>query len=100
MLNEKYHPKDMMSRVMQKRELNVLTLEASKDPDKCVMNISCLKIEYKHKLSEEDKVTALVRAAGPKYANTIFNKTILTESKGSSKLVIYSILIQRCLKLK
>ena len=42
-----------------------------------------LEIEYKHKLSEEDKVTALVVAvaAGPKYANTIFNKTRMIESR-------------------
>jgi len=81
MLNEKYRPKDMTSRVMQKRELNALTLKASEDPDEFGTNIARLEIEYKHKLSEEDKVAALVGAAGPKYANTIFNETRLIESR-------------------
>ena len=74
MLNEKYRPKDMTSRIIQKQELMALTLKGSKDPDKFERNILCLKIEYKHKLLEEDKVAALVGAAGPEYANTIFNK--------------------------
>ena len=71
----------MTSRVMQNWELNALTLKASKDPDKFGTNISRLEIEYKHKLSEEDKVATLVGAAGPKYANTIFKETRLIESK-------------------
>ena len=66
---------------MQKRKLNALTLKAREDPDEFGTNISRLKIEYKHKLSQEDKIAALVRAAGPKYANTIFNETQLIESK-------------------
>ena len=70
MLNKKYRPKDMTSRVMQKRELNALTLKASKDPDKIWTKILWL-IKYKHKLSVEDKDTALVETAGPKYTNTI-----------------------------
>ena len=58
---------------MQKQELNALTLKTSEDPDEFGTNISRLEIEYKHKLSQEDKIAALVGAAGPKYANTIFN---------------------------
>ena len=58
-----------------------MTLKTSKDPDKFGTNISRLKIEYKHMLSEEDKVTAIVGAAGSKYADTIFNETRLIESK-------------------
>ena len=59
--NEKYRPKDMTPRVMKKGEVNTVALKASKDPDNSGTNISSLKIEYKHNLSEEDKVAALVR---------------------------------------
>ena len=48
-------------------------------------------------MSEEDKVATLVGAAGPKYANTIFNKTILTESKGRE--VICEALVTVCRKI-
>ena len=53
----------------------MLTLKASEDHDEFGTNIARLEIEYKHKWSEEDKVAALVGAAGPKYTNTIFNET-------------------------
>jgi len=81
MPNKKYLLKDVTLRVMQNQELNALTLKASEDPDKFGTKILRLKLEHKHTLSEEDKITALVGAAGPKYANTIFNKTRLIESK-------------------
>ena len=49
----------MTSRVMQKQELNALTLKTRKVPDEFGTNISRLEIEYKHKLLEEDKDAAL-----------------------------------------
>ena len=58
----------------------VLKLKGRKDPDKFGINILRLEIEYKHKLTEEDKVIALVRRVGTKYANTIFNETRMIES--------------------
>ena len=82
MLNEKYRPKDMILGVMQKRELNALTLKAREDPDKFGTNIVCLEIEHKHKLSEEDKVAALVGVAGPKYANNIFWRNTIDWKQG------------------
>ena len=68
-------------RPCQKRELNTFTLKISKGPEEFGTNISRLGIEYKHKLPEEDKVTALVGTAGPKYVDTIFNTTRFIESK-------------------
>jgi hypothetical protein len=65
MLNEKYRPRDMMSRAMQKQALMALKLTANEDPDDFGTAVSRLEIEYKHILTEEDKVTALVGAAGP-----------------------------------
>ena len=52
-------------------------LKTSKNPDKFGTNVLQLKIEYKHKLSEVDKVAALVWAAGPEYTNTISKETKL-----------------------
>ena len=74
MLNKKYRPKDMMLRVVQKQELITLKLKGSRGPDTFGTNILRLKIEYKHTLTEENKVAALVGTAGPKYTTIIFNE--------------------------
>ena len=66
-------------------------MKISKGPEEFGTNISRLGIEYKHKLPEEDKVTALVGTAGPKYATTIFNEKRMIESNDQE--VIYEVLL-------
>ena len=73
MLNKKYRPKDTTSRVMQKKESMVLKLKGSGDPDEFGTDISRLEIEYKHTLTEEDKVTSLVGTVGLNYVPIFFN---------------------------
>ena len=75
MLLKKHRPKDILSKVHQKKKLMKLKLKNGQDPDEFGTAIASLKIEYRNTFEEEDKIAALVGAAGPQYATTIISKT-------------------------
>ena len=52
-----------------------LKLKNGQDPDEFGTAITSLEIEYRNTFEEEDKIAALVGAAGPQYATTIISET-------------------------
>ena len=77
MLLKKYRPKDSLSNAHQKKKLMSLKSKRGEDPDKFA-----LEIEYRNDFEEEDRIIALVGAAGHKIASTIISKTKRLENNG------------------
>ena len=73
-LLKKYRPKDIWSKAHQKKKLMKLKLKNGKYPYAFGSAIASLKIEYRNTFEEEDKIAALVGAAGPQCAMTIISK--------------------------
>ena len=92
MLLKKHRPKDILSKVHQKKKLMKLKLKNGQDPDEFGTAIASLEIEYRNTFEEEDKIAALVGAAGPQYATTIISET--KRVAGSNKNVTCDELIE------
>ena len=65
MLLKKYRPKETLLKAHQKKKLMKLKLKNGQDPDEFGTAIASLEIGYRNTFEEEDKIVALVGAAGP-----------------------------------
>ena len=63
-LNNKFQPKDVMSKATQDKRLTTLKLKSGRDPDQYGTESVSLRIEYQNELGEDDKILAAFTVAG------------------------------------
>jgi hypothetical protein len=95
-LKKRYRPNDMLSKAEQKTKLGLLRLRQGQDPDDFGTAIESLEIEYRNNFSEDDKVSALVSAAGPQYGATILNEMERLESLEGGEVTCDALIEKLC----
>ena len=76
-LEEENRPNDMLAKAELMKKIMQLKLKKNASPKKLDKDLAALISRYKYKLDEEQKVTAVVNAAGREYANTIQQETLI-----------------------
>ena len=66
-LKETFRPKDMFLKADQKTKLGQLKYKKGQNPDNFSTATGGLEVEYRNKLSKDDKIAMLVSAMRPFY---------------------------------
>ena len=80
-LQEKYQPSDVIAQAEQASKLMDLKLSKREDPEKLLDEMAMIELEYQVDVEEKQRIAAVVKAAGPQYADAI---RLAQSNKGSA----------------